>query len=123
VSQERLTFPKALRLLERRDYMRVGHKGEKLMGKYVIIEYLPSAISLTRLGITATKRYGKAHERNYFKRIVREVFRQAQHKIPKGYDCVVKPRSYAKEAAFALIQAELEGLFLTLNLRLDVIDR
>lgn len=35
-----------------------------------------------KLGITVSKKFGKAHERNYFKRIVREAFRQQRHQLP-----------------------------------------
>ncbi len=62
----------------------------------------------SRLGITVTKRFGKSHERNYFKRIVREIFRTSA--VPSGLDLVVRPRLLAKEANFHDIKEEFYQL-------------
>ena len=51
-----------------------------------------------RLGLRVSVKFGKAHDRNRFKRITREAFRLIQHLIPNGYDLVVTPRSQAKQA-------------------------
>ena len=101
------SFPKALRLLERHDFMRVAQKGDILKGKFILIEYTPNQEPHCRLGITATKRFGKAHERNRFKRLVREAFRLSQHQLIGYFDLVIKPRSYAKKACLSDIQEEL----------------
>lgn len=39
-----------------------------------------------RLGVSITKSYGRAVARNRLKRLLREVFRQNQDKIPGGFD-------------------------------------
>ncbi|QLH37536.1 MAG: ribonuclease P protein component [Parachlamydiaceae bacterium] len=83
---------------------------QALLGAWITIECSSNHTSLTRLGITVSRRFGKAHERNRFKRIVREAFRRCYDSLPKGMDLVVKPRTRAKEAASSHIEADLLGL-------------
>lgn len=77
------------------------------VGHWIIIDIRSNQNSHTRLGITATRRYGKSHDRNRFKRIVREAFRQCRMKLKTGLDLNVKPRPSAADAKPADIQAEL----------------
>lgn len=112
MSPREFTFPKSRRLLQRRDFARVGNRGKKLAGKFLYIDLLETTIHTGRLGITVTKRFGDSPERNRFKRIVREAYRLAQKRLPEGYDLIVKPRPYAKNASMQDIQGELEGLLM-----------
>ena len=83
---------------------------DRLFGKSIILEKRSNDLSFCRLGITVTRRYGKAHERNRFKRLVREVFRIHQTGLAQGWDLHVKPRPPAKQATFAQLQHELLSL-------------
>jgi ribonuclease P protein component len=60
-----------------------------------------------RLGIAANKKFGKAHQRNRFKRIVREAFRLSRHTMPDAIQMVVKPRSAALNASLVDVEEEL----------------
>ena len=42
-----------------------------------------------RIGISVGKRFGSAVTRNRLKRLLREVFRLSQHKIPQKYDYIL----------------------------------
>jgi ribonuclease P protein component len=100
-------FPKRARLRKRYQFQRLNHSSKRSLGEWVIVESFPNQAGITRLGITVTKRFGKAHERNRFKRLVRESFRRCQSRLPVGLDLIVKPLSQAKEASSTQIQADV----------------
>jgi ribonuclease P protein component len=100
-------FLKSSRLRKRCDYQRLYHHGYSVAGKYIVIDCLKGATQTPRLGITVTKKFGKAHDRNRFKRIVREAFRHAQFALPQGIEINIRPRMLAKHATTSLILEEL----------------
>ena len=53
-----------------------------------------------RVGITVSKKLGKAHVRNRVRRRLREVYRLNEEKFLPGWDIVVVARSKAVEADF-----------------------
>ena len=53
-----------------------------------------------RVGITVSKKLGKAHIRNRIRRRLREVYRLNEEKFLPGWDIVVVARSRSLEASF-----------------------
>lgn len=92
------SFPKTIRLRNRQQFKRLMHPSHRQAGRWINIDCKTNNNNCTRLGITVTKRYGKAHDRNRFKRIVREAFRQCYPLLPRGFDINVKPRSESNKA-------------------------
>lgn len=78
----RLTLPKASRVLKRRQYLYIAKCGVCHRGGQALFYIAPSRCASRKLGITVSKKFGKAHQRNYFKRIVREAFRRVRHDLP-----------------------------------------
>lgn len=99
-------FPKAARLRSSRDYRRLAHAPRKV-GQWLVVEYRTGRESRPRLGITVSKKFGKAHERVRFKRIVREAFRHVSCFFPAGLQLNVRPRSCASSATVHEIKDEL----------------
>ncbi len=61
----------------------------------------------SRLGITVSKRVGRAVARNRVKRVVREVFRRNRHLFPQNSDTVVIGRSGAEQLDYAGVLKEI----------------
>jgi len=90
-----LSFPKTARLRTRQDYRRVQKASQRIHGHQISMEChrgSQKGLPCPKLGITVSKKYGKAHERNYFKRLVREAFRESRPYFPQDLEINVTPR-------------------------------
>ena len=55
----------------------------------------PNNLPYPRLGLSVSRKVGKAVARNRWKRLVREAFRLSREQLPVGIDLVVVPRPSA----------------------------
>ena len=60
-----------------------------------------------RVGLTAGKVMGKAHERNRLKRRMREALRRHVDLLPQGCDLILHPRRSVLTVEFAKLEAEV----------------
>ena len=60
-----------------------------------------------RVGLTAGKVLGKAHERNRIKRRMREALRRHIDLLPPGFDLILHPRRSVLTMEFAKLEAEI----------------
>jgi ribonuclease P protein component len=60
-----------------------------------------------RVGLTAGKVLGKAHERNRIKRRMRELLRRHVEMLPAGFDLILHPRRQVLTAEFTKLEDEL----------------
>ena len=104
----RYTFPKAARLRVRREFLALQRRGERRYSRNFIVITSPARTARPRLGVTASRRYGKAVIRNQIKRRLREFFRIRQARISPPRDILIIPKSRAQELSFAQIVTELE---------------
>ncbi len=109
-----LCFPKFLRILSRKYYQKINTEGKRLPGKVLFLQYYQNSPP-TRLGITVTKKYGKAHDRNRFKRLVRESFREYHDEIPPGIQINALPRLPRRPITKELVLQDLKTLVTLLN--------
>jgi ribonuclease P protein component len=64
-----------------------------------------------RVGLTAGKVLGKAHERNRIKRRMREVVRRHMHELPEGVDLILHPRRSVMTMDFVKLETEVLRIF------------
>ena len=100
------SFPRAVRLLARRDFLRVYDRGLRAPGPSLVVFAAPNGLSWSRLGITVSRKFGGAVARNRMKRRLREIFRVHRNTLLPGLDLVVNVRQGAGAVAFARLQAE-----------------
>lgn len=96
-------LPKEKRLAKRREFLRVYESGQKVFSRYAVLFFAPNGLAHSRIGITATKKLGKAHDRNRVKRWTREVYRRQREPLAidsRSLDLVVNVKPNAKEASF-----------------------
>ena len=97
-------FARAQRVRRRGEFERVYETGVRARGRFLTVIARPNGLSLTRLGIAASRKLGGAVCRNRAKRLVREIFRR--NKGVAGFDVVVIPRPELLEAEFASLEAD-----------------
>ena len=112
------TFTRDSRLRARKLFLEVYERGHRVSGSYFVLFGLPGATGQSRLGITATKKYGHAVARNRIKRVVREIFRKSRGVAEKPIDLVVNVKTGAREQAYDRLEADLGARLRELRRRL-----
>ena len=77
------------------------YKTNGFAGPYLVLYARKNRTGTNRVGITVSKKLGKAHIRNRIRRRLREVYRLNEEKFLPGWDIVVVGRSKALDADFA----------------------
>ena len=96
-------LPKERRLAKRREFVHVYETGRKLFSRYAVLFFAPNDSGHARIGITVTKKSGKANVRNRLKRWTREVYRRNRETLAidsRAIDIVVNVKPNAAGVAF-----------------------
>ena len=93
------SFPQQCRLRAKSEFSAVFSEKKSHASRFLRCYYRKNSLSTTRLGIVVSRRYGKAHERNRFKRIIREAFR-LHRKCEYSMDIVVLPNKRNKSLRY-----------------------
>lgn len=106
-------LPKQKRLAKRREFLRTYDEGRKLFSRFTVVFFAPNALPFSRVGITATKKLGKANVRNRIKRWTREVYRKQREPLGLdnlSLDIVINLKASADEASFPDYRQDLAGV-------------
>ncbi len=98
------------RLLQKRDFERVLREGRKQVRPSLVVYCHPRPdTGPTRLGLTVSRRVGKAHTRNLIKRRLREAFRLAQPRLHGGFDIIAIARHNAGATDYHELRKQLKS--------------
>jgi ribonuclease P protein component len=108
-------FRRTERLLESKDFRRLGASARRLSSAHFVMliaaaRELEGATGQRRLGITASRKLGGAVERNRVKRQVRDWFRRSKRCLAPGTEVVVIARKGAQSLHQREVDAELGNL-------------
>jgi ribonuclease P protein component len=85
-------------------FQRLYHTNGQANG-YLVLYARKNRLDHNRVGITVSKKLGKAHIRNRVRRRFREVYRLNEEAFLPGWDIVIVARSRAIDADFAKLTA------------------
>jgi len=107
---ERLTSEERLR--RRKDYLGCYRTGRRRHGSFAILYFVPNQLGHPRIGITASRKVGKAVVRHRLKRRIKEVYRRWHGRggLP-ALDLVVHLKPEAGKSDFPALRTELLRLF------------
>ena len=113
---QRLTSEERLR--RRTDYLRCYRTGRRRHGSLAIVHFVPNQLGHPRIGITASRKVGKAVVRHRLKRRIKEIYRRWQDRgqLP-ALDLVIHLKPEAGKSDFPALKAELLRLFSSLRER------
>ena len=86
---------------------------------FLVLYARKNRMACNRVGITVSKKLGKAHIRNRTRRRIREVYRLNEERFQPGWDIVVVARSKAVDAPFDRLTKSYLTLAQKLNLLVE----
>jgi ribonuclease P protein component len=101
-------FTKADRLRSSTQYRTLSKNGKRWYSRYFVIVFQKNKESRSRLGITVSKRVGKAVTRNRIKRIIREHFRLNRSLLAARLDINLIARQPSGSIGATVLREQLE---------------
>ena len=103
------------------EFHRLYSKGKSTGSSLLVIYFRRTKRKTNRLGITISKKLGKAVIRNKIRRRIREIYRTNEDKLVPGLDLVLVARKGSVEATYWDLEADFLRLTGRLGLRRDAL--
>jgi ribonuclease P protein component len=113
-------FIRQAKIVKTDDFSSVFNLRKRIAGQHLVMRYRLNEASMPRLGLIVSKKTAKlAVQRNYMRRVLRELFRLNQQHLPE-VDLVVQVQKTFEKPEFMLIKQEFESLLLKLSTKVIV---
>jgi ribonuclease P protein component len=105
----RRTFRKWEHLRRPQDFQRVYDRRRSVSDGVLLVYARENSMPYLRIGLSVSRKYGRAVQRNRLRRLFREAFRLTRTELPTGLDLILIPRS-GQEPTLATLQGSLRKL-------------
>jgi ribonuclease P protein component len=113
-------FTRQAKIVKTDDFSSVFNLRKRIASSHLVMRYRLNEANIPRLGLIVSKKTAKlATQRNYMRRVLRELFRLNQQHLPK-VDLVVQVQKTFEKPEFMLIKQEFESLLLKLSTKIIV---
>ena len=102
-------FPRKEKLKGRNEIRDVFSRRKAVSCSGAKLLTLRNGLSYSRIAFTFSRKFGNAVERNYSRRLSREVYRQLRNELVAGYDLVLLV--YPGQDVFSVRMGQMRGLF------------
>jgi ribonuclease P protein component len=93
------------RLRRQADFRRVYDRRCSASNELLLVYGCKNGLPFSRVGLSVSRKWGKAHVRNRVRRLYREAFRLSKENLPAGLDFILIPRRTAKLKLEELLQS------------------
>jgi ribonuclease P protein component len=113
-------FIRQAKIVKTDDFSSVFNLRKRIASQHLVMRYRLNEANMPRLGLIVSKKTAKlAVQRNYMRRVLRELFRLNQQHLLQ-VDLVVQVQKTFEKPEFMLIKQEFESLLLKLSAKIIV---
>lgn len=110
-----LKFSRASRLIKTDDFSSVFNFRKRISGHFLAIHYLRNQLAHPRLGLIVAKKNTRSSvDRNYIRRVLRELFRKNQYEL-LNVDLVIRTQRTFGRADYKAVELEFNKLMVKLR--------
>ena len=103
-------LPKQAKIVKTDDFSSVFNLRKRIANRHLVMRYCLNGHNAARLGLIVAKKTAKlAVNRNYMRRVLRELFRLNQHNLP-AVDLVIQVQKVFEKPDFSAIKQEFDVL-------------
>lgn len=103
-------LPRLYRIRSRQDFQKIYQRGKSKANRELVCYTLKNSLPYNRFGFSLSKKFGKAHLRNLYKRRLSEVIRLNLNHFKPGYDIVFIARKPLAACDFAACERSLKDV-------------
>ncbi|MCH9617809.1 MAG: Ribonuclease P protein component [Chlamydiia bacterium] len=115
----KLPFLKGMHVRKKWEFGKIRRVGKKYYGKHICFQYIFEPGNLPKIGLTVSKKYGGAVQRNLFKRRIKEIFRTSVPTFPLPVTINILPLRTGKTASFEQLEADWANFIIYLKKGLE----